>query len=77
MYKCVQMSKYMYKKPRHLFIKKLYFGFFQTFKGWKKLRYNFFINKCLAFSIYIYMYIYIYIYIYITVKFLSLIFEKL
>ena len=26
----VQMSKYMYKKPRHLFIKKLYFDFFQT-----------------------------------------------
>ena len=23
----VQMSKYMYKKPRHLFIPKLYFGF--------------------------------------------------
>ena len=28
----VQMSKYMYKKPRYLLIKKLYFGFFQTFK---------------------------------------------
>ena len=28
----VRMSKYMYKKPRHLFIQKLYFGFFQTFK---------------------------------------------
>ena len=29
-----QMLKYMYKKPRHLFIKKLYFGFFQTFKDY-------------------------------------------
>ena len=28
------MSKYMYKKPRHLFIEKLYFGFFQTFKSY-------------------------------------------
>ena len=28
----VQMSKYIFKKPRHLFSKKLYFGFFQTFK---------------------------------------------
>ena len=28
----VQMSKYIYKKPRHLFTKNLYFGFFQTFK---------------------------------------------
>ena len=24
----------MYKKPRHLFIKKLYFGFFQTIKAY-------------------------------------------
>ena len=30
----LQMSKYMYQKPRHSFIKKLYFGFFQTFKGY-------------------------------------------
>ena len=30
----VQMSKYMYKNPRHLLIKKLYFGFFQTFKAY-------------------------------------------
>ena len=28
----VLMSKYIYKKLRHLFTKKLYFGFFQTFK---------------------------------------------
>ena len=28
----VLMSKYIYKKRRHLFTKKLYFGFFQTFK---------------------------------------------
>ena len=28
----VQMSKYMHKKPRHLFIQKIYFGFFQNFK---------------------------------------------
>ena len=26
------MSKYIYKKLRHLFTKKLYFGFFQTIK---------------------------------------------
>ena len=26
------MSKYIYKKLRHLFTKKLYFGVFQTFK---------------------------------------------
>ena len=26
------MSKYIYKKLRHLFTKKLYFGFYQTFK---------------------------------------------
>ena len=26
----VQMSKYMYKKPRHLFIQKLYYSLFQT-----------------------------------------------
>ena len=32
----VQMSKYMYKKLRHLFIQKLYFDFFQTFKDSKK-----------------------------------------
>ena len=28
----VLMSKYIYKKLRHLFTKKLYFGLFQTFK---------------------------------------------
>ena len=28
----VLMSEYIYKKLRHLFTKKLYFGFFQTFK---------------------------------------------
>ena len=28
----VLMSKYIYKKLRHLYTKKLYFGFFQTFK---------------------------------------------
>ena len=36
------------QEPRHLFVKKLYFGFFQTFKAF----------------IYIYIYIYIYMYIY-------------
>ena len=30
----VQMPKYIFKKPRHLFTKKLYFGFFQTFKDY-------------------------------------------
>ena len=29
----VLMSKYIYKKLRHLFTKKLYLGFFQTFKN--------------------------------------------
>ena len=40
----LQMSKYMYKNTRYLFIQKLYVGFFQTFdslKVWKKLTYNF------------------------------------
>ena len=27
------MSKYMYKKPRNLFIQKVYFGFFGLFEG--------------------------------------------
>ena len=33
----VQMSKHIFKKPRHLFTKKLYFGFFQTFKASKTI----------------------------------------
>ena len=45
--------KYIYinKKLRHLFTKKLYFGFFQTFKGIIYIPSNY---------IYIYTYIYIY-----------------
>ena len=31
------MYIYMHRKPRNLFIQKLYFGFFQTFKVWKKV----------------------------------------
>ena len=61
----VLMSEYIYKKLRHLFTNKSYFGFFQTFKDSNnKIYIHIYIFT------YIYMYIciyYVYIYIYINI----------
>ena len=50
----VLMSEYIYKKLRHLFTNKSYFGFFQTFKD---------SNNKIYIHIYIFTYIYVYMYI--------------
>ena len=61
------MSKYIYIKTRHLFISKLYFGFFQTqLSLWRFGRNRSETFKCLV-SCFIYIHIYIYVYIYIYI----------
>ena len=82
--KCQYIYIYIYiyiSKTRHLFLNKLYFGFFQTFEDSKKNpKYNSLRNKCLVFDICIYIYICLYIYMsiyicYITVNYLNVSFN--
>ena len=52
-------------KTRHLFIYKLYFGFFQTFKDSYIYTYTYIYTQT-----YIYIYIYIHIHIYVKYKYI-------